>query len=368
VRRIPYAFSVTRPRLPLAATPIPLRRSQVGDTRRGTSHASVYCCPSEPFGPPPGYVGRPMNESGAERVYVTRLTRPVVNAGVAVDALTRGAQVDPWWLGSLDENDVQGYAGTPVNVNDLMPDSHLDVHAAGVVFPQPGRYFVSVDSGSDELTGRKLPGRYVLRSWVDDTTPPTVRLLTTRVHAGRPLVVARVADGGSGVDPGSLVLGYRGVRLGAEVYERETGLVVFRFVEEAPPLPTGRTGATIAASDLQEAKNVSTLGPDVMPNTHTRRVGIVAVKGPAVTWIAPDRGACVRGRVRLLAAGGSTAVIRRVRFLAGAQVIFSSGRSAGMYRATWPAAARGRHELRVEVVDTRGRRAVATRVVRTGCG
>jgi len=39
-----------------------------------------------------------------------------------------------------------------------------------------------------------------------------------------------------------------------------------------------------------------------------------------------------------------------------------------MYRATWPAAARGRHALRVEVVDTSGRRAVAVRVVRTGCG
>ena len=367
VRRLPYAFFVTRPRLPLAAAPIRLRSRQTGDTRRGASHARVYCCPSEPFGPPPDYVGRPMDEAGAEHVYVTRLSRPVVNAGVSVVSSTPGSQIDPWWLGSLDENDVQGYAGTPVNVNDLMPDAHLDVHAAGVVFAQPGEYFVSVDSGSDPQTGRKLPGRYVLRSWVDDTTPPTIRLLTTRVSAGRPLVVARVTDSKSGVDPGSLVLGYRGIRLGGAAYEDASGLALFRLVEGAPPLAAGRIAATVAASDLQETKNVSTLGPSVMPNTRTRRVAIAVVDGPTVTWIAPARGACVRGRVRLLAVGGSTAAVRGVRFLAGSHSIASSRATGGLYRAAWPAAARGRHELRVELVDARGRTAVATRVVRTGC-
>ena len=51
------------------------------------------------------------------------------------------------------------------------------------------------------------------------------------------------------------------------MYERATGLALFRFVEEAPPLPAGRTRREIAASDFQETKNVSTLGHDVMPNT-----------------------------------------------------------------------------------------------------
>src|SRR5262249_8406930 len=125
VRRVPYAFFVTRPRLPLAAMPVPLRLTQSGDTRRGASLVRAYCCPSAPFGLPPDYTGAAMDESGSEHVYVTRIGRSLVNAGVAVVSSSGSAQVDPWWLGALDEGDVQGYTGTPVNVNDLMPDARL---------------------------------------------------------------------------------------------------------------------------------------------------------------------------------------------------------------------------------------------------
>ena len=58
----------------------------------------------------------------------------------------------PWLLGSKDENDVQGYAGTPVNVNPLTIDYPLDVGAAATVFPRLGTYYVAVDSGRDEFT------------------------------------------------------------------------------------------------------------------------------------------------------------------------------------------------------------------------
>ena len=42
------------------------------------------------------------------------IDEPVVNFGAAVDRLEPGSLVDPWLLGSLDENDVQGYDGTPI--------------------------------------------------------------------------------------------------------------------------------------------------------------------------------------------------------------------------------------------------------------
>ena len=56
-RRVPYAFLVERPAL-RTLTATPLKKLQTGDTADGTSNVSVYCCPSEPFGPPPDYVGR----------------------------------------------------------------------------------------------------------------------------------------------------------------------------------------------------------------------------------------------------------------------------------------------------------------------
>ena len=63
-----------------------------------------------------------MNEGGAEKLYTVRVSEHVVNLGVAVIARAPDALIDPLFLGSLDENDVQGYAGTPVNVNGFMFD------------------------------------------------------------------------------------------------------------------------------------------------------------------------------------------------------------------------------------------------------
>jgi hypothetical protein len=65
---------------------------------------------------------------------------------VAVIAAGQGALVEPWFLGSLNENDVQGYSGTPVNVNALTFEYQFDNGVAALDFPHEGRYFVSVDS------------------------------------------------------------------------------------------------------------------------------------------------------------------------------------------------------------------------------
>ena len=81
-----------------------------------------------------------------------RVNEHVVNVGVSVVAIGAGALIDPWFLGSLNENDVQGYAGTPVNVNGLTFEYQFDNEAAAVDFPHEGRYFVSVDSRADPYT------------------------------------------------------------------------------------------------------------------------------------------------------------------------------------------------------------------------
>ena len=371
-RRIPYAFFVSRPALPLQQTR-ELKRVQAGTTRYGASRVDRYRFPSAPFGPHPTYVGPAMDQAGAERVYSTHIAEPVVNFGAAVTSSSPGALVDPWLLGSLDENDVEGYAGTPVNVNSFTLNYQLDVGAAGAVFPRPKQYFFSVDSPRDPFTGRLLAGRYVLRSWVDDVLPPSVDVITSRVAAGRPAIVIRATDFGlfprrkSGVDPTSLVLAYRRVLVGASAYDPSSGLALFVLPREAPRIRAGRTRAIVVAADFQESKNVTTPGGAVLPNTTFRPVTIRAVRGAAATWLYPRPRACVGRRARLVVAASATRRIRAVRFLVGSRRVATVRRSAaGLYAATWNTrrARRGKHLLRAVVVVNGGQRAAAERIAR----
>ncbi|HVM16479.1 MAG TPA: S8 family serine peptidase [Gaiellaceae bacterium] len=369
-RRIPYFFSVTRPGL--ERVPVrPLRRLQTGDTRNGTSHANVYRFPSAPFGPPPDYTGPPMVQDGAEQLYETTIVKPVANFGVAVIASSDGAVIDPWVLGSRDENDVQGAAGTPVNVNSLTFGYRAQIGAAGAAMPLPGRYYVSVDSGRDVFSGRRLAGQYLLQSWEDDVSPPLAAPLTTRVSAGRPTIAVRVVDGlfrpESGVDPLSLALAYRGVLVSASFYDPFSGIAVFALPREAPALRAGTTRAGIIASDYQEAKNVASVSEDVMPNTSFTPAPIRVVRGPAVTWLAPERNECVRGRLRLVVAASASRGVARVVFSAGGRTVATVRRGdAGIYSAPWRAPrGRGAHGLRATVVDRTGAASTAARTVRT---
>jgi minor extracellular serine protease Vpr len=366
VRKIAYAFFVTRPGL-AAITPLRLRRFQVGDTARGFSNTSVYRFPSFPFGPPPDYVGKPMDEKGAETLYVLRVDEAVANAGVAVVAAGQGALIHPWLLGTPDENDVQGYPGTPVNVNSLTFGYRADIGAAGLLFPRRGRYFVAVDSGSDEYTGRSFAGSYLLRSWQNDVRPPRIRLLTTRVAAGRSLIAARVTDAGAGVDPISLVIAYRQALVGAAAYDPVSGLALFPIPDAAPPLRPGRTPTILVASDYQEAKNVDQAGANVLPNTRFQPTRVRVVQRPAVTWLSPTPRTCAARRQPLLVAASSNARIRSVRFYDGRRGIATVRRGvAGLYSASWRTARsrKGRHAIRAVVLDRRGRTFTARRVLR----
>ena len=370
-RRIPYAFFVSQPQLPLQGAPKMLAPLQTGTTRFGASRVDSYRFPGSPFGPPASYTGPPMEEDGGEDVYVTHISEPVVNFGAAVIASSAGALVDPWLLGSFDENDVEGYAGTPVNVNSFTLNYQLDVGAAGAVFPRPKTYYLSVDS--PRIEGTLLGGRYLLRSWVDDVRPPAVTLVTRRVAAGRPAIIIRTHDpeivprSASGVDPTSLVLAYRGVLVGASAYDASTGLAVFGLPPQAPAIPARPTRAILIAADYQESKNVTSPGGAVLPNTTFRNVTVRGTRGAAATWLFPRSGACLPKRARLLVAASATKRIRVVRFLDGKRRIAIVRRSvAGLYAATWTTtfAGPGRHVLRAVVVANGGERFTAERVAR----
>jgi hypothetical protein len=364
-RRVPYAFIVERPAL-RSAPVVALKKLQTGDTASGTNRVSAYCCPSAPFGPPPNYTGATMNEDGAEHLYSVDITQPIVNFGVSVLASSTGAVIDPFVLGSKDENDVQGYAGIPTDVNSLTFDANIDIGAAGVQFPRLQRFYVSVDSRADAFTNKPQKGQYLLNAWIDDLTPPSVRVFTTRVTAGRPLIVAQAVDTGAGVDPLSLVINYSGALVGASAYDPATGLVVFGIPAAAPPLKAGRPNMILMASDYQEAKNINTVGDSIFPNSRFKQVKLTVVNGPTVTWIQPPSNECALKNDRLIVVADSTKKVKQVAFTDNGKRIGVDKTGTGVYTLAWKTAKlkQGTHHLVATVTDAAGRKAAAGRVLK----
>ena len=325
-----------------------------------------------------------MDEIGNEKVYSLDIPAQAVNAGVVtekpatkVDApivslFNTNAPIHPWFLSSLDENDVAGYAGIPVNSNGLMPDFLYNVGAAGGVFLPPGRYYVVVDSGRDPFTGRPLAGPYTLRSWVNDVRRPNVAVLSRRVSAGRPTIVAKVTDALSGVDPHSLLLRFgtpaNSTDVSAASFDATTGIAVFTIPRSAPAIGAGPEFMRIFASDYQETKNIHTEGVDPMPNSRFHGFRLTVVSRPTIAWMLPTKNTCLaKPRARLQVVAGSNAVISSVGFFDGKRQIGRVRKNvAGVYTLPWKTQGkkRGKRTLTAVVSDTRGREAEATLKVR----
>ncbi len=362
-RRIPYFFFVDRPAL--AGDPVkPLKRFVTGNTTSGMSRVSTYRFPVAPFGFAPD--APPMEEVGAEKVYSIAVKRPVANVGVSV--LLQSGSVDPFFLGSLDESSVQGYAGTPVDVNGLTFDSGLPVSAAGAEFPRVQHFYVSVDSGRDLYTGQSFAGTYILRSWTNDVTPPSLRVLTRTVSKGRPTIVARTLDQQSGVDPYSLVIGYHGVLVAPVAYDPISGLAIYPLPRGAPALHRGRLKMVLASSDFQETKNIDSNSKKLLPNTRTVASKLRVVDGPTISWLLPASGSCMRKGDQLLVTAGSPGGIKRVQFLLDGRKIAAAKRNpVQLWSGTLRKLRKGRHLLEAIATTHGGRSATAELRVRT-CG
>jgi minor extracellular serine protease Vpr len=382
-RRIPYAFSVSRSSLqgaPVAA----LKTMQSGDTRTGENRASVYRWPTSPFSILGIFgVDPSVNDDGKEKLYSLDIAKQAVNAGVVVvkpaprlnasitALLSSNQPIHPWFMGSLDENDVLGYAGIPVNVNGGLPDFLYSIGTAGGVFLPPGRYYVSVDSGRDLFTGRPLAGPYTLRSWVNDVKPPTVKVLTNALSSGRPTIVAKITDAKSGVDPLSLQLFFgptkRRSTVGATLFDPATGIAAFSIPREALPLDPGTQFMQVVASDFQESKNINTESDSPLPNTRFQGIRAEAVNRPTVTWITPEKSKCVAARQKLLVVANDNVQISSVGFFDGNRQIGRVRKNvAGLYEMTWRTSGKrkGAHTLTAVASDVRGREAEAAQTVR----
>jgi hypothetical protein len=111
-----------------------------------------------------------------------------------------------------------------------------------------------------DTTGGRAAGPFAFRFWINDISPPTVRLLTRTVASGK-LLRLSVRDRGSGVDPSTLLAVVDG-SIRRVVWDKAHGLAGVRI----PTLGRGNHKLVFTASDYQEAKNNENAHA-ILPNT-----------------------------------------------------------------------------------------------------
>jgi subtilisin family serine protease len=248
VRRIPFWLDVASPRLS-SDHAITLTRPGIvrGTTVGAPSRVSSYRYPT----------GTGTTYRGPERVYRVDVKGKPANFGCVV---LRG-HVTPLVTQAGNENRLAGYAGLPVDINPYRKTYGDPRLVAGAVLPAPGAYDLVL-----ETTG-KVTGPFTIRWWLNDTTPPKLRLLPVR--GGDVSITA--TDAGSGVDPASVAAFVDGSLAPATWHDGT-------FHVRVQP---GRHKLVVHVSDYQETKNMEDVlpngqGTSVTPNTATLRATIVA--------------------------------------------------------------------------------------------
>ena len=257
VRRVPFWLHVSRPGLDAArATPLTTQRLVIGNTSGGPSRVSRYRYPEVPAGGPVTAVLK-----GPEQVFRFVLTRPVANFGVAITRRASGVRVEPRVVSAGDENRLTGYAALPLYLNPYLAQFDDPVLVAGALRPQPGIYDVVFDSPTAAGAGA-----YTFRFWVDDTRPPTAKLVQARVKRSAPVLV-RVSDASSGVDPGTAMATVDGK---AQPTSWKNGTLRIATSGIFP----GTHKLRLQISDYQESRNTENV-PPILPNTRVLNATIV---------------------------------------------------------------------------------------------
>jgi subtilisin family serine protease len=258
VRRVPLWGRVTVAALSRHTT-VPLTRpgAYKGTTRNQDAFVTRYRYPETPSG-----VGVTTTLNGPERVFRIHLTKRVANFGVVVTGRGKGSRVEPRVVSGLDENRLTGYAGLPLNSNPYLEQYDEPAPAAGVLSPVPGDYAVVFDSGS-----RAGAGAFSFRYWVNDVTPPTLRLRSRSVRRGQELSVSAV-DKGAGVYPDTIMASVDGNVVRARYH---SGVISI----PTRSLTAGTHRLRLRVSDYQEAKNTENVAR-ILPNTRTLTVAFRA--------------------------------------------------------------------------------------------
>ena len=206
----------------------------------------------------PDPLGVAVRLPGPEQVFRFVLRRPMANAGAVVLSQAAGTRVSPRLVRDGSEDLLAGYAGLPLRLNPYQSRYFGLEPVVGVFRPTAAAYDLVFDT-----TSRLVAGAFTFRFWVNDTAPPTVRLLSHSIRRDRPLRL-RVTDRGSGVDPSSLAAlvdgGYRRVRY----------LPSRRTVEVLGAFARGRHRLVLTVADYQETKNNENAA-GTLPNTRRLR-------------------------------------------------------------------------------------------------
>jgi subtilisin family serine protease len=242
-RRIPYWFRVEEPKL--AQEPRgTLRRTGTyrGQTRGKPALVASYRYPE----------ATARGFTGPEQVFRVTLARPVANFGVVV---LSGAHASPLVVVGGDENRLAGIAGLPRAINPYLDSYGMARPVAGAIRPAAGSFDVVFDTPADAT-----PGQFSFRFWVNDVTPPTVRLLTPAVKRSARVEIS-LADAGAGVDPTSVSVTVDGKPVS---FARSGDRIALRAGTR------GRHRLVVQAADYQEVKNMENV-PQILPNTRIYR-------------------------------------------------------------------------------------------------
>jgi hypothetical protein len=146
------------------------------------------------------------------------------------------------------EDRLAGYTALPLDLNPYRKTYGARRRVAAVVLPARGLY-----DAVFETVG--TPGPFTFRYWVNDVTPPRLRLRSTRGA-----IVVSATDAGSGVDPASITATVGGHAVTAH-YRAGTIRIATR---------KGTHRLVLSVSDYQEMKNMEDVAP-ILPNTSTLR-------------------------------------------------------------------------------------------------
>ncbi len=236
VRRIPFLVVVDHPVLEASPRQLLTRPGLYeGTTKGAASRVDRYRYPT----------GGDAAYPGPEVVYRVKITKLVANFG----AVALSGHAVPHVVFAGDESHLVGYAGLPMMLNPYFDTFGDRRSVAGAVLPAKGVYDIVFDTRAKSLAG---PFRF--RFWVNDTKPPTLRVVR-----GEPGTIAvAISDAGSGVDPHSLDATVDG-------HEVRVRYAEGRAVVRAKP---GKHDLVLQASDFQEAKNMEDV-VRIKPNTAT---------------------------------------------------------------------------------------------------
>jgi subtilisin family serine protease len=235
-RRIPFWLDIDHPVLAgEKAVPLTTPGTYTGTTLGKPSKIDAYRFPTGGDGTYPG----------PESVYSVTIRKPVANFGVVV--LSGHAVPHVTFAG--DENHLVGYTGLPIALNPYTPGFGEPRPIAGDVLVAPGTYDIVFDTRSAADAGP-----FTFRYWVNDTTPPTIKVAA----AAKRTIAVTITDAGAGVDPQSVAITIDGHRATG----RHSGAELLFTA-----LP-GKHVVVVSASDYQEAKNMEDVAK-IRPNTAT---------------------------------------------------------------------------------------------------